>query len=533
MTPSSSRLVLALFANLALATTSCGVFGSDDSPSAPEAPEAPAADADGGALDGSTLPPVGGPASQNELTDELGVFVAETGRDTGSGSHTSPFASIQVGIDRAKAVGKRVYVCAGTYKESLVIANAISIIGGLDCTALEWRLGVGFSRVESSSSPVVKATNITVTTRLEGLEVVAPNATAPSGSSIGLLADRAGALVMARSKITAGDAMNGVDGLEGAQLANAATTKGAAIPGAAQCSGTLCPAFARPPGGAGGTNICTGAPGHVGQTGGAGGSGGHWDVTQTTVGMTTTQQFVVHNGNDVTFGLTKAATGFTGGAGVDGPDGPAPAATGTISSTGYTPADGGKGTDGAPGSGGAGGDGLQPGTVVYTPTPVGAEYRGWGGGGGGAGGCPGLSGTSGRGGGASIGALLIDSPMTFDASQLSSRAGGNAGKGTLGSARLPGGVRNNPEIPGQYPELAPALGHDGGRGGAAGISSNGSNGPSIAIAHAGAAPTLSGGTTTTHGTGGAAIASRSQTIAGIVKTIPATTAGVAQDVLAF
>ena len=531
MTSTSSRLVLGLITNLALATGGCGVFGSDDS-SAPA--EAPAPTPDGGGVDGPKAPPVGGPATQNELTDEFGVFVATNGNDTSDGSHARPFATIQVGIDRAKTVGKRVYVCMGVYKEALVIADSISVIGGLDCTAFEWRTAPGTSRIESPTSPAAKAKSITSPTRLEGLELVAPNATAPSASSIGLLADHANALVVARSKIIAGNAMKGDDGVEGTQLSNAATTTGAAIPGAALCTNTaLCPTSSRPPGGAGGTNVCVGAPGHVGDPGGAGGSGGEYDVVQRTVAGSTFQLFEVHNGDPATFSLTKAAPGKTGAAGVDGPDGLATAAQGTLSPNGYTPADGANGTSGTPGLGGAGGDGLEPQTAIFTPTPVDAVYRGWGGGGGGAGGCPGLAGTAGKGGGASIAALLIESPMTFDGAQLMSGVGGDPGHGTLGSAPLPGGVRNNPEIPGQNPTLAPALGHDGGRGGAAGISTNGSSGPSAAIAHVGAAPVLAGGTTTAHGNGGAAIAVRSQVVLGVTKTIPATPAGAAKDVLAF
>ena len=124
--------------------------------------------------------------------------------------------------------------------------------------------------------------------------------------------------------------------------------------------------------------------------------------------------------------------------------------------------------------------------------------------------------------------------MTFDGATLTSGLGGDAGQGTLGSTPLPGGVRNNPEIPGQNPTLAPALGHDGGRGGAAGISTNGGSGPSAAIAHSGAAPVVAGGSAMAHGGGGAAIAERSQVVlGGLTKTIPATPAGAAQDILAF
>ncbi|MBF5067312.1 hypothetical protein G6O45_29365, partial [Salmonella enterica subsp. enterica serovar Istanbul] len=91
----------------------------------------------------------------------------------------------------------------------------------------EWRTGSGVSRIESPTSPAIRAKDIKSATRLEGLDVNAPNATAPGGSSIGLLADHATALVVARTKIVAGNAMNGENGTEGTQLSHAATANGA------------------------------------------------------------------------------------------------------------------------------------------------------------------------------------------------------------------------------------------------------------------------------------------------------------------
>jgi len=93
-TSTSSRIVLALLANLALASTACGVFSSDDSPSSPETQPPPQPGADGGPVEVPKAPPVGGPAAQNELTDELGVFVAPSGFDGADGTHGQPLATI-------------------------------------------------------------------------------------------------------------------------------------------------------------------------------------------------------------------------------------------------------------------------------------------------------------------------------------------------------------------------------------------------------------------------------------------------------
>lgn len=529
----SSRIVLALLANVALAATACGVFGSDSPPSAAQA--VPAPDADGGVVEGPKAPPITGPAAQNELTDELGVFVASNGLDIADGTHAHPLASIQAGIDKAKTVGKRVYVCAGTYKQALVIADSISVIGGLDCTNNEWRTGSGVSRIESPTSPAIRAKDIKSATRLEGLDVNAPNATAPGGSSIGLLADHATALVVARTKIVAGNAMNGENGTEGTQLSNAATANGASEVESYQCvqsgggrvSSHTCGynkftgTYQLPPGGAPGTNACVGAPVPAPESGGSGGSGGIYTASVTAPVPPKVTPTVTYSPQDPSLDAKLASTLRSGAVGTSGPDGSGGAAIGAISANGYTPADGTAGKDGSTGAGGNGGDGSPPTEPVPTDKTV---WRGWGGAGGGAGGCPGLAGTAGKGGGASIAALLVESPVTFDTSELQSGTGGAGGLGTLGSAPTAGGAGGDGPSGGRP-------GKPGGRGGFAGVSGNGGSGPSAAIAHVGAAPILVGANKTTPGAGGAAIQARSRTDFGITKTIPATPAGVSNAIL--
>ena len=531
-----------LLATVAITASGCGAFGSGDDPP-PAADETPTPPPPGPNGELPRAPAVGGPPDPSELTNTLGVFVAPSGADNADGTRERPLARIQPAIDLAKTLGKRVYVCAGTYREALVLADSISIIGGLDCGGGEWRTSLGFSRVEAPSSPAVRATDIKSPTRLDGLEVVAPNATAPSGSSIGLIAERAGGIAFARSKITAGNAMKGDDGVEGIQLSNAptGTTRGAAIPGATQCvAGSACKLdmfgayWVMPAGGAGGTNTCVGASGFVAEAGGVGGSGGLREVSSIPNGGNPIAVWRDYT-NQPSYAPKPAPLGRTGAPGADGADRPAAPATGTLSRDGYIPADGANGTNGATGFGGSGGDGLPPHALIFSATLQNQEavYRGWGGGGGGAGGCPGLAGTAGKGGGASIAAMLIESPITFDGTQLTAGQGGNPGHGSLGSIPTVGGLRSNPEIPGQNFQLTAALGDDGGRGGAAGVSSNGGSGPSLGIAHVGTAPKLSGGSTSTPGTGGAAIAVQSRTALGITKIVPATPAGVSKDVLAF
>lgn len=548
MTSSSSRLVLALLVNLALGSGGCAVFGSGDSPSpAPEADTQapPQQGADGGVAEGPKAPAVGGPASQNELTDQLGIFVAPTGLDSADGTHARPLATIQAGIDKAKAVGKRVYVCVGTYTQAIELADSISIIGGLDCTGGEWHTGTGVSRIEAPTSPAVRAKNITTATRLEGLDVHAPNATAASGSSIGLFADHATALVVARTKIVAGNAMKGDDGVVGATLHNAATINGTTGNNSYFCSSTTCAPvkdaagkwlgyWSVQPLTPGGSNTCSGgAAPMVVESGGRGGNGGLHQYVSTPVPPPGSGTFLLLQdykgrfGNSTGYGRTDTPDVRTGEAGADGPDGLNGAAIGTVSVDGYVPGNGTNGSDGATGSGGAGGNGLDPDNAL--PKVVDDVWRGWMGHGGGAGGCPGLAGTAGKGGGASFAALLLESPVTFDASELVSGLGGAGGLAGLGSAPTLGGAPGNPPA-----ETRTALnGQPGGRGGIAGVSGNGGSGPSAAIAHFGPAPILVGDNKTTPGAGGAEIPARSTTEFGVTKTVPATPAGVSQAILAL
>ena len=145
------------------------------------------------------------------------------------------------------------------------------------------------------------------------------------------------------------------------------------------------------------------------------------------------------------------------------------------------------GKDASPGQGGGGGGGANFNSNCNSLCPNGpalTAYR-WSsaGGGGGAGGCAGLAGTPGTGGGASIGALVVDSPLTFVGTRLASAQGGAGGAGTLGSAGLAGANGGATADQG-------GSGGVGGRGGAAGLSGHGAPGPSIALAYSGQRPSL-------------------------------------------
>ncbi|HSO34322.1 MAG TPA: hypothetical protein VLT33_17420 [Labilithrix sp.] len=539
--PSSNRLFTSLV--LVLATSSAVACGSsarsNDDPSVPSPSRD---DAGNGGGDAATTPkadPVNDTPAPSEINETLGVFVAPSGAANGDGSRARPLATVQAGVDLGKSVGKRVYVCTGTYHEAVTLADSISVIGGMDCSAATWTVGGARSRIEAPSSPAVRAKDITSPTRIEGLDIVAPSATEPGASSIGMLADHSAGLTLAKSSVKAGDGASGADGTEGIALTlDAVAAKGEdTVPDGKCVTGVTCSGVAAggaidwksSRGGVGGTSLCSGAPGHNGQSGGAGGGGGLFvRSAPSPVLPRPPAVWEYYTGRFLSpvskpsFGEDRSRLPAPGGAsGVSG------ASLGTLGVDGYAGVAGGAGTDGSPGYGGFGGRGSNP-TTPADNAAVSDTWRGLGGPAGGAGGCPGLAGTPGGGGGASIALALIDSPMVVDGTQLTAGKGGAGGHGTFGSDPTAGGAAGA-ELSGDPNNAA----RGGGRGGAPGISANGSSGPSIGILHSGAPAKLQAGGRATAGTGGAAIAERSHDDAGNVRTIPATPAGLAKDVLAL
>lgn len=501
-----------------LGLVGCGVFGSDGSAPTPPAGEAPpvVTQDDGGLPEGAPPPSVGTPAS-DELTNQFGVFVTTSGSSDGDGTKEHPFATIGAGIERVKDLKLRVYVCAGTYKESLTLVNAVSVIGSLGCDGGVWKTGGAPSFIVAPTSPALRAKDITLSTRFDGFNVLAPIGSATSRSSIALIAENASALTVANTKLAAVKAFEGADGTDGIQLtlgANAKGTDGLAPAGPFNPNPFKIPYQKGQPGGVG---SCVGAPGHDGESGFPGGNGETDRCLLSSPGV---------------YSWTLVGSDFrTDGAphlnspGTPGLDGASASAVGTFSSDGYAPASGTAGTDGSPGHGGHGSNGGGPPGPGCTGTPEGEYIFGGAGAGGGAGGCPGLAGTPGGGGGASIAALIFASAgLSFTTSELVAGAGGSGGKGVFGSAITEGGA-------GGVYGFSGGFSTNGGTGGRAGFSGNGAGGPSGALAYTGGDVVIAQDSHLTPGTAGAGVAARTNAATNV--TIPASASGPAMPVLQF
>lgn len=520
-----------------LVVSACGVFGSEDETPSPAGPGDSTPDA-GGAADATINEPppappvVGGTVSTDEITEKFGVFVTTTGTPTGEadGSRDKPYATIALGIENGKAKSKRIYVCQGTYKEVVTIQNTIQLIGGFDCTNGIWKKADAgaMTRVEAPTSPAVIAEGITGATRVEGFEVIAPDGTDASPTSIGLRAKSSASLTFVSSKITAGRGRDGAPGVDGIQLTPLTSANGTdGLPerywGNAQelNSGNV----AWRSGSAGGSGTCIGAAGYDAEMGGAGGAGATLETKNTNVWSVYVATKVVNGMTVFTSYVATAGevkSGVAGGPGADGLS----SNGGGLSAAGFAPGDGTAGLSGSAGKGGSGGTG---GATVQLGAGLNVKAYAGTGPGGGAGGCPGLAGTPGKGGGGSIGALLIDSPVAFNAVTVTAGDGGAGGKGTFGSSPSAGGAGGV-----QTATSSASGGAHGGPGGRSGISGSGAGGVSIGIGYTGGAPQLTNGATAVPGKAGSGVPAETKADGlGNSKTLPASASGLAKDVHPF
>ncbi|MEZ4263022.1 MAG: hypothetical protein R3B36_28300 [Polyangiaceae bacterium] len=504
---------------LALLVVSCGssFSSSDETPAPPGDPNNPVDP--GSTAPPPPPPPVVGAPPVDELTEQFGLFVVEGAKPDGLGTRQDPSGSIANAVNRAKANNRRVYVCAGTYKEAFTIVEGVSVFGGYTCNG-GWALGGPRPKLEAPTSPALQARNIKALTRFDGFEVTAPDGNDTERSSIGLIAENADGLSLSNISLTAGKGANGKAGTTPADASFQGNPNGGEqhLEAAVEPTlGTFTYTMVYLPnpfprgGGAGGSGTCSAGPA-PGAGGGGGGGAAYVGANNPALG-------------NFKFWELKAAAGAPGGGtgapGTDGQDGAVGVAS--FNAQGYAPGDGTAGLNGGAGAGGAGGAG------VSTPSASPAQNQNvhWfatSGGGGGAGGCAGLAGTPGTGGGASVAALVINSPeLAFKDATLTARAGGAGGAGSLGSLPTAGGAAGTSAVPAT----------PGGRGGVAGYSGSGAGGPSIALAHVGAAPK----TTTVsyaHGLGGSGVPEQTRRVLNAVdQTMPATLDGKGSDVEAL
>ena len=431
---------------------------------------------------GRDLPDVNGLDSDCDGYDgsaDSVVFVAENASGT-TGAVLDPVPSINEAIQIAVRTGRHhVLIGMGSYRESVVLANGVSLHGGYD-PEHEWRRPrngsatqlVGW-RAEQHSIRTVRGELILMTTQVDRLDIVTVSTVAgvPGVNAYGMWCRNCPGLVLSSVSVTVGAGSGGRDGRPGRAGANGWAGRPGG-PGEADGSGSL--------GGHGGRGAGANCAGDA--AGAPGGAGGGSDGD----GLTSF---------GVTGGSTTMAAGGAGGGGGDpgvagrdgasswaGMAGEAGAAgrmwmfepDGTPVAEGGGP--GGPGREGA-GGGGGGGGGAQHCALFCS------DGFGNGGGGGGSGGCSGFGGEGGAGGGGSFGVVLLGSSAgaRIVGSVIRTATGGNGGNGG------PGGPGGSPGTGGaggltDVDEVgAGGRGGDGGHGGIGGPGGSGAGGASIAL----------------------------------------------------
>jgi hypothetical protein len=428
--------------------------------------------------------------------DPKAVFVATSGSDSAAGSMSQPVASISRGVLLAQQAHKDLYVCDGTYTESVVIANAaVNVHGGYDC-ANGWARVDDVAIVAPNSGVPLTVKGVSGAMTVERLQLQASDAVENGASSIASIVVSSSALTFNAVTFQAGAGAHGQQGVSPAPESGPATSGG--IGGwniEDDCKAGLttgyCGSFAHGGAGPAAVQCSTGAFQSPGGNGGNGGNANIGLIAQPGVGGSPAGL-----GGSAGLGIP----GTSGQPGVLGKPGAAPVVqVGTFSSAGYSPTNaGGAGTPGSGGAGGGGGSGgYSSDDNLGDSIPCGYTYLGGGGGGGGYGGCGGGAGGGGGGGGASVGLLAYESVVTLSGCQIDTSPGGDGGAAGKGANGQPGGAAG----PGGNGTLGggPAgfcgngsegnakNGGAGGHGGAGGPGGPGGGGPSIGIVLVGSA----------------------------------------------
>lgn len=436
--------------------------------------------------------------SEEPVANSCGVFVSSSlgmdGNEADRGTKQKPFKSITAALKKANVT--RVYACAESFSEPVIISTKVDLYGGLDCKSWDY---VG-ATMKTQLTAAVDAVPLTLSgdVNVDDFAITAADAAKDGGSSIAVIADQV-AVSFSRCDLVAGAGKAGLAGTTptdpvGPMDSSDASIKGndgknACLDMSQQFGGSakenpLCPAAdGGPLGGQGGVGATLvggdasgGTPLAAGKgLGGKGENGAGWDCSADGV-----------NGG--------GQSGTNGAGGTPGNGAIGTSALGTLGSSGYTGVSGQPGGLAPPGQGGGGGGGAKGKALC----------AGASGGGGGAGGCGGKGGHGGNAGGASIALVSLGATLSFDKVTIKAGVGGDGGNGGDGQG---GGKGGNGGNGGSGDVAVPATldacnGGKGGQGGTGGKGGGGRGGHAIGIAYTGAVMPLTKGAAFTKGTPG-------------------------------
>jgi hypothetical protein len=406
--------------------------------------------AEGGASGQSVAGDGGGPGPCDPDAPEVGcslsgaegVFVSADGDDDDDGSQAKPVQSIKRAVDLATAKRNAIYVCAGNYRERVVIAkDGLVLRGGYACDSGTWTYG---SSVPTRVAPSEEVEALRVENvrgfSLVDVELYARPATHAGGSSVAAFVTGSSGVTFTRLHAIASRGADGESGASGMDRGSNYTTDdqdgraGTATTGA-RFQACTCGNGDTTTGGSGGSavSIGSGADGLPMLEGGLGG--------------------------DKALDCTEGGAGGKGADAASVDDAAGASRYGSIDpDEGWQPEAGEDGETGTPAQGGGGGKGASDG----------------GGGGGACGGCSGTGGGRGSGGGGSIALLATNSTLTLVASRLEAADGGDGGQGGTGEPGQEGGKHGT-----RYGYACD--GGDGGRGADGANGGGGAGGISVGV----------------------------------------------------
>ncbi|WP_437675814.1 hypothetical protein [Sorangium sp. So ce131] len=384
----------------------------------------------------------GDPATAPAL-DQCGVFVSEHGDDKNPGTKGAPVKTLQHAVGLAahgrgqrELPTRRVYVCGGTFKETVTLPSGVDLWGGRRCDggdlSYEWSV-VGPNQFTTIAPPMgiplrVISGEEAATSTIFGVRLLAADASAMDHkSSIAMILSQGAKANVVSSEVVAG---NGTDGEAGEDAPRDRATDGAVgNDGANACTAESA---------VGALPVVTVCDDGSESTGGYGGDGGLDAGGDGTPGQPEPADDSERDGRA---GTGASSTPCSGGiAGADGGSGGRAGGAvgkGYLTFDGWIGARGEDGKKGAAGQGGGGGGGSKSrGPMVACP--AGRPQSGAAGASGGSGGCGGRGGKGGGYGGASIAIVALeDSELALAATKI---IAGNGGKGGVGGTGQPGGV---------------------------------------------------------------------------------------------
>jgi hypothetical protein len=371
-------------------------------------------------------------------------------------------------MDLAKAAAKRVYLCAGSYPEQLVVGSSrdgVNVYGALDCATWTYRAANRVVVAPAQSGYALEVEGLQTGVTFEDIEFDAQNASAgiPGASSVAVFVSTSQGICFDRVTMVAGSANDAAPG----GSTRTATNWFGTPPAYAELNGNN----AEDAGGAP-SKQCTCAD--QSQTSGGQG-GGPMNIPSPGAGTPAYSDA----GAGVSGG--NALSCASGGTGQNGGDAPVPTANtsggspGSCLQSGWLLGAGSLGDDGKPGQGGGGGGNGRLSTGS--------------GGGGACGGCGGAGGKPGQGGGASIALLSFQSSITLTGCSLTANAAGNGGSGGGGEAGQAGG---SPGMPTGSGVGSGCAGGAGGAGAGGNGAQGGAGGLSLGIGYVGTPPTIDG-----------------------------------------